>query len=737
MSKAVKWQLPFVTNDVTNPIRYRIDISAEGYTGTPIQLKGGATPFVTEENDSEDFFTPVRSQTGNIEICTALPSGGMLSLDDILPSNNIERPVRLVSINGNTETVEWQGFLSCEAYSQLYTDTPEILTIPVISVLGALASVQVTQEHSSGLATIANATYNALNEINLQTGMSLFTHVRYSMTAWRIFQKYIDQTVFFDRNEYNNENSTTYIVSGLSALDAIRQICAFMGFVVREQKTEVFFEYIGETIGMYQQTLYNFGNNFHQSITPSAVITSQDIANLTWRGADHMRSIMQGAKSVEVVANVKKYELNIALPEFPVGNTTVVYRQLWRYNEQGDWLYLVANQNTTAYSNIQMAFYAADSRYSFSHFENYGTTTLNQVLSHMSVAYNSTAKNTIFGSAMTLYRWYAGAFLARYCWETSGDLTAHDTKDALYCAFFPHALNYLSDYGSDFDPSQVGAIFSINNITNYRCNTGYLKISGRTDTIFMWPSSDYTGAELIHSDSKETIWLIALELQFGSQWWNGSSWQPTQCTFNVQMYKGGFRDNWVNTMTIPQTDGHLIPITSDMQGLITLKIWPMASRANYSTSTGIIEMAFSSLDVDHVVPEDATLTSRGQNHYYKLLGVNFSDEKSIAVDWASFLNNNPSPSLVLDDPATPMRTMDYLKSSGLVSLRPEVDLLNRMSAYYGSARQNLKLKVKHPSTTLALLKLNGIGDGKKYLPLAEIRDWKEEVCTLTCFETNE
>ena len=68
--------------------------------------------------------------------------------------------------------------------------------------------------------------------------------------------------------------------------------------------------------------------------------------------------------------------------------------------------------------------------------------------------------------------------------------------------------------------------------------------------------------------------------------------------------------------------------------------------------------------------------------------------------------------------------------------RPEVDLLNRLAAYYGAARQRLELEVAHPTAApLPLLKLNGINDGKVYLPLSESRDWQTGVCKLTCFET--
>ena len=57
MAKAIKWQIPFASLSGT---LYRIDIYAEGYSGDPIQLTAGESPFVTEEDSSEDFFAPIR-----------------------------------------------------------------------------------------------------------------------------------------------------------------------------------------------------------------------------------------------------------------------------------------------------------------------------------------------------------------------------------------------------------------------------------------------------------------------------------------------------------------------------------------------------------------------------------------------------------------------------------------------------------------------------------------------------
>ena len=149
----------------------------------------------------------------------------------------------------------------------------------------------------------------------------------------------------------------------------------------------------------------------------------------------------------------------------------------------------------------------------------------------------------------------------------------------------------------------------------------------------------------------------------------------------------------------------------------------------------LAETFFSKLDVDYLINDNSLLSDRSENHYFRLLGTNFSDEVSVSTELASSLNNLPSPSLIMNSATEPMTELSY----GSESRRPEVDLLNRLAAYYGAARQTLELKVKHPTAAaLPLLKLNGISpDTKKYLPLAESRDWIADVATLTCFETPE
>ena len=209
MEKAIKWQIPFASLSGT---LYRIDIYAEGYSGDPIQLTAGETPFVTDEDSSEDFFAPIRTQTGSIQVCTRKPDGTMLTLEEILPANNIDYSVFVLSIaSDNTETIEWQGFLSSEAYSQSYTAIPENITLPVISVLEAMKSVEISSYWFNQTAgeKIGNFIMGLLYQIYQDTDIQL--HSVFSQASEDICNKYIFVSQFFNYETNEASVELTYI----------------------------------------------------------------------------------------------------------------------------------------------------------------------------------------------------------------------------------------------------------------------------------------------------------------------------------------------------------------------------------------------------------------------------------------------------------------------------------------------------------------------------------------------
>ena len=709
MSKAVRWQVPFAAHDGT---RYRVDIYDEGYTGNPVVLTAGETPFTTDEDDSDDFFAPVRTQTGTLQVCTDIEgSNTPLKLEDILPVNNIARPVRLLKYaNGSYSVIEWQGFLSCEAYSQDYVGIPQNLDLPLIGVLDAMASVEVDPAKLSGLNTVGG-TINQLLEIFIdKAGVSYFSEY-YVPTIARgrnIVSKYIDATILFEQKEYNNENSTTYIVSGLSLQDCLARIATYMGWCLREKSGTLYFMAANETSGYrrnYRQGMADMQGNFSYrwmvDLSDTAVST-QDIDDLDWMGNGHQRSVAQGAKSVEVVAKLEKYNVKVELPECPVSDSTYtatfkslkgtgysgynadVTVQTW-INEDKDFI------NTCIFN------YFTTAKNSGGYIYVTGEATLAQVLTRALI--NPSSSTDSFS-----YNPYIGAFMVR--WKQGSD----DVVDGLYIV----GIRY---YGS-FTPTSTNHVFQIRSLVNYALSGGNLVLKYDMLPIMCGDS----GRSLFPGDNYKYLWI---SVQFGSKYWNGTSWSDSFTTFKV----------WQSKL---DSDGNYkMPISGLMSGELIIRVYPVNEEIAIpldGTQDLGSDIFFKELSISYELPENDTLTDRSENHYFRLLGTNFRDEISVDTDLASSLNNQPSPSLIMNDQTTPMTLLNYGSSQSPDMRRPEVDLLNRLATYYGAARQRLELEVAHISTPLPMLRLNGIDDGKVYLPLAESRDWRTGVCKLTCFE---
>ena len=714
MSKQVRWQVPFVSRLGT---AYRVDIYDEGYTGTPVQLTAGPTPFVTDEDASEDYFAPIRVQTGTLTVCTHDEDGNVLiTLDDILPANNIARPVLLVNVG--TGAIEWQGFLSCEAYDQDYTSIPQHLQLPVISVLEAMASVEVDPTKLSGLNTIVTTILQLLEIFINKAGVSYFSEY-YVPTVARgrnILSKYIDATVLFEQKEYNNENSTTYIVSGLSLQDCLARIATYMGWCLREKSGTLYFMAANETvsynrryrIGMVDQQgniSYSWMNDFKETS-----VVARDIASLLWAGVDHRRTVSQGAKSVEVVAKIEQNNFSLSIPAFPFGNVSnLEWGNFIKYNSNTfKYIYIQLNYNENAYNNNSYGYYSGtlertgDSDYTSSYI---GKSTQSDFVGRLSLFPRYHLKYIGANPVIT------GAILIRYAISDEQTSTP-ELKEALYCPLLP------GQNGRDIP------IFKMWTLKRYAFFNGKFVI--KADMLFNALSRYNSLNQQIMSDVVDNSLVacpnekMTLAIKVGNKYWNGTAWTATRSGFQVTL-----KDNGINAE---------IAIGDYMSGDVTLEVWGgVTVGGNVNT---LYEVIFNSLEVGFEFNQNYMDNEHSENHYFRLLGTNFRDEISISTEIASMLNNQPSPSLIMNSTTEAMTKLNYGSTQSPDMRRPEVDLLNRLATYYGAARQRIELEVEHQTDApLPLLRLNGINDGKVYLPLAESRDWQSDVCKLTCFET--
>ena len=129
-----------------------------GGSGTAVQLNGGAEPFTTEEDGSEDMFTNIRTQTGYFRIIDNAKdyNGNVIDAQagqdwwkDLIPATDSDRPVTLTVGN----TVVWQGFMQSQTFSGQLYGNPQEREFPVICPLGVLAGVDI--DFNAGLKNFA------------------------------------------------------------------------------------------------------------------------------------------------------------------------------------------------------------------------------------------------------------------------------------------------------------------------------------------------------------------------------------------------------------------------------------------------------------------------------------------------------------------------------------------------------------------------------------------------------
>lgn len=211
-------------------VPYVVNIGGTGGTA----LKGGASPLVTQEDDSEDMFKPVRTQSGYLRVVddgkdasgTALPANWWTSL---IPETDTSIPINLTKGND----VIWQGFMQAQTFSgELYGGTQE-REYPIQCPLSALASKQAPTNKTDMSNFAALLKYILVDQMPSGVEFNNF-----------IFQGGADARTWllkcFDWHNFIDvtDNGVTSIYT---LLDILEDVCQFWGWTCRTWRDSVIF----------------------------------------------------------------------------------------------------------------------------------------------------------------------------------------------------------------------------------------------------------------------------------------------------------------------------------------------------------------------------------------------------------------------------------------------------------------------------------------------------------------
>lgn len=696
MAKKIHWQIPFAS--AIDKKQYRVDIYQEGYTGSPVTLLAGSSPFNTEEDNNPDLFTPIRTQSGTLQVCTAIPGGGLLKAQDILPSNNTDYLVQLVELDEGDESVEWQGFLSCEAYSQDYIGIAQELSLSLISVLEAMDSVECDPTRLQGVVPVHQLIGYCFDEMDREVGIPLINRIFIGEQGKAFLHNFINTSLFFDVQEQNDEGYNEAILKGISLKEVLTKVATFMGWCVREKAEQIYFQTAGADNDWVSGTVAAMMDD---QWTPAKVVRNplNNLANLEWRGTGHRISSRQGARNVEVVANMTPFDIQVGIPDgFPQGEylTGSLAYVSEGTGEEG------ADENVTleAYASKEQGF---SSRCEFKNWYQEDVSEASPLVYTEQGTVSDIFADTIIGHESSLNPigdQYLGAFMARL----KNDDIDYD-KTGLYVNAY---------WANTPDNVYILRMRSIDHINAYN-GKFILKVDGIS--IDATP----TAAPFSH-----IVRGIRLAIK-----WGGLYLQADKKTWGSAFAYNDFEWNEDNHGEIE------IPINDYNYGEVEMFLFPHSltwwktDMASYTVD----EFMFTELSLTYQAPEDV-FEDRGANHYFEALKTAFRDEVSVECDFGSSLDNLPNPSLILNvdpsryyEPLTRMIFFDGMQAEE----RPEKHLLSRLATYYRKPHASLELVAAFPGV-LPMMRYRGLNDGKFYLPMAASRDWQQDIATLTMLQ---
>ncbi len=232
----VYYRIPFVS--FRQGTSYVVNIYKNGTppSGYPLTLKGAAEPFHTQEDDDEDMFTPIRTQTGYIRIVNngkaVNANNSEVSFDwrDILPANDMDTPVRLMAGN----TITWQGFMQSETFGNTLYGDPQEMEFPVQCCLSMLQAKQISTESQivGSLHNFAFLLKYALSEMPMQDFSQLVIQGGSDAQQWLLKK--------FDWQNFINSNDEETDVPKYDVYSVLEDMCRFWGWTARTQGTTIY-----------------------------------------------------------------------------------------------------------------------------------------------------------------------------------------------------------------------------------------------------------------------------------------------------------------------------------------------------------------------------------------------------------------------------------------------------------------------------------------------------------------
>lgn len=737
--KQVHFQIPF---ESVRGIKYRVDIYGEG---TPEQveiLQGSSVAMSTDEDNSDFVFEPIRTQTGNISIIDT----NCVYIDRLMPSDSTKRPVRLIANPGtDNEKVVWQGFISCESYSQDYSSMPQNIDFPINSVLDVMGCVELELNEDMLFNTILSHIAFTLKSFCDNTDFDCFNNIYIHSRYWEVLRdKKLFNSAYFTAEEVVNGDEIDVERHGVYCSEFLSDIAAFFGCTIRESGRDI---YIMDPMNIDTDHSYvsiSYTNLVDALLNKTAELNPEvvsfdnpnEMSDLEWMGTDHKRNVANGKFRVRVETDIKDFDLEMSLPDTPYEN--IVTNPETRWSRNGE---IHVNTNDTFYSlaffqyyRVLLSFPATPAQFNTITVKN--LTKLSAQQYRNSIWWKNNDLDTYYEDLVVMQTKYGDILRYLQAMFVAYRVSDGSLKNGLMIAGLPTLWKGYAArdfYHWEYEHTEGNYLYKQISKLPFSATSGWININMQLG--------------LIHTmqglNSAEDVYpKLNMAVKYGNKWMHlvsggGTtnakySWEDEFEIVTMQFTKDGeILSNKTPDMDTSVSGGLFVPIDGFMVGFITVYIYDLLdgyTQPQFGYADVVDALMISTMDITYA-PVRGVTSDKSSNIYSMKTGGAFKDEKTIKLNLSTDAANKYSSSMLWNSESQPTKlvTLDN------VEVRPEVDLLHRLAKYFGRSRRSVDLTVSHPNYPLPLANINGL-DGYKYLPIAESRNYVEDTSVLTCLE---
>ena len=708
--------------------KYAVAIETEEEVSKAQEIRLGATPFVVDCDEDENYFKPVRTRTAKL---TVIDEDGTLC-DQIMPKDNFSTRVS-VSRSGVGSLSSW--FVSCEAIEKPIVSRPHEVTFNLNGFLAMTEFIKANPIYPN-VGPLYGLLYSIGRGFN-DAGVSW--HRRFWAPRMYNYGNLLDYSWFFETKKYKDVDGERIEIVGKSVLSIIEAFCKFYGLVAIETPGGIVF--VGDLSSYtYNEYIINYGQRPTVSSVVGEITLNQiQWSDLAWMGTEQTVNTIRPAKSVSVVSKVEDYNNKLSLPSFAAksyhfgeiesrdaqyqchslmsdmknigGTLTMGNPRKFAVNLRKDTNGVYNVYTITSVSESAGAYPISDSFLALGY--------ANYPLSKdwPKIGPNDTAHNEELKNAQV----WCGAFMVRSEVYESPKKASYSLTDMLFvsgiCYNETHGI--APTFDDLFSKMKAATLRSEKYVKIYN---GFINIKASAKII------DYYGN---FSDADGVI--LAFQLKIGNRYYvNGNGWVEDESFFVLSFKDGKIESNKTSLMQTTEEDGFFIEIPSGayQEGIVEFSVSPAFWKSG-STDDGKLPMCvmFSELSVNFTYKASDLAFGDRENHFFAMLDDGAKDEIEVENDIVSDCYNKAAENIIKSQ-----YTLNNAQVDDKNNIKPELLLLSRMKEYYSNRRNILSLEVGYGDIPWDNLYSVIWQDGKTYFPFGYSIDYKANKVNLKLFE---